>query len=165
MALHDLETTIAATSAATSASPIPQAGLGGGECRWVPHASPVGGSGRLLPRFVAISREVSPDTGCSATQLGSSLEYKAEVRGPRSEPPARSKLSSHPSTTTYVGERRRALRGAHLRRHPGVITPYPDPRRFVRACARKEEGAEGVGDKKEKGEMVEGRRTEQGRAG
>ena len=36
---------------------------------------------------------------------------------------------------------------------------------FVRACARKEEGAEGVGDKKEKGGMVEGRRTERGGAG
>ena len=153
MALHDLETTIAATSAATSASPIPQAGLGGGECRWVPHASPVGGSGRLLPRFVAISREVSPDTGCSASQFGSSLEYKAEVRGPLIHP------------RRHAGERRRALRGGHLRSHPGVITPYPDPGRFVRACARKEEGAEGVGDKKEKGGMVEGRRTERGRAG
>ena len=50
---------------------------GRGGLRWVPHASPVGGSGRLLPRFVAISREVSPDTGCSASQFGSSLEYKA----------------------------------------------------------------------------------------
>ena len=36
---------------------------------------------------------------------------------------------------------------------------------FVRACARKEEGAEGVGDKKEKGGMVEGWRTERERAG
>ena len=36
---------------------------------------------------------------------------------------------------------------------------------FVRACARKEEGAKGVGDKKEKRGMVEGRRTERGRAG
>ena len=74
-----------------------------------------------------------------------------------------------------------------------MITPYPDPGRFVRACVRKEEGAkglgevkekgdggrgdvscarahgrkkaEGVGDKKEKGGMVEGRRTERGRVG
>ena len=45
----------------------------------------------------------------------------------------------------HAGERRRALRGAHERRHPGVITPYPDPGRFVRACARKEEGAMGGG--------------------
>ena len=183
MALHDLKTTIAATSAATSASPIPQAGLGGGECRWVPHASPVGGSGRLLPRSVAISREVSPDTGCSASQFGSSLEYKAEVRGPR---------SSHPSTTTC---RRTSTSTSRRPRTPSPRCDHslPRPRTvrarvraegrggggcgrsqgkrrwwegqcFVRACARKEEGAEGVGDKKEKGGVVEGWRTERGRA-
>ena len=190
MALHDLETTIAATSAATSASPIPQAGLGGGECRWVPHASPVGGSGRLLPRFVAISREVSPDTGCSASQFGSSLEYKAEVRGPRSEPPTRAEeyraaeppieretsTSRRPPTPSprcdhsvprprTVRARARGMkRGRRVWESQGKRRWWAG-RCFVRACARKEEGAEGVGDKKEKGGMVEGRRTERGRVG
>ena len=111
-----------------------------------------GGSTKMpSPLVFQVAGREEPRAQCSKARAGSSEgrgRHRPQLRGREDRVDGRSYPLIHPRR--HAGERRRALRGAHLRRHPGVITPYPDPGRFVRACARKEEGAEGVGEVQEK---------------